>query len=346
MPSVTLDLSSYERDLKGYLDELRDSAIVHQKSLKTHPPDEKAISRVLEGIPGVNPKLISAVKNRDGDAISELDHELFEMSMEALKKDFEEYQKIRDAMKEVMALRESLFDEQSEESIEKSYLESYQTNLASVRKQGGVVSKTVQESIGRLVSFHTYPVTLSASFDPDRSLDKAPGGYEVTLGHHHLGFTLFVTQSGTIGEVDDVLEGGDEDFFHDPQEQADYFSLINEIRKPGSTSKGSRITLYTARPVKDRSRYEDATSIPVNIFLASTEPEAYGLARELGGNEIRDVWKVVMNSKHLVQTLNAGNVQHYQTVGTGTVPVDRMVLVDPGESANRVASRFLSSVLI
>jgi hypothetical protein len=120
-------------------------------------------------------------------------------------------------------------------------------------------------------------------------------------------------------DIDDVIDGGDEDFFSSPQVQADYFNLINELKKPGSTSRGKTLTLYTARPKADRERYLKSPSLPVNVFLSNTYDHVEGIARDLATKEgERDIWKVRIDSRYLTQTLD-GLVKYYQ-VTTDNAP--------------------------
>lgn len=141
----------------------------------------------------------------------------------------------------------------------------------------------------------------------------------VGIGQKHISFTIFVDKENVV--VDDILEGGDSDFFKDPIATRDYFNLVKELQHPGSTSQGKRMILYTARPVKDRAIYLRGISVPSNIFLANRLDHVMGLAEDLGGP--RDIWKVIIDSKYLVETLGAHGmgVGYYQTVGDGPIPV-------------------------
>ena len=133
-------------------------------------------------------------------------------------------------------------------------------------------------------------------------------------------------------EVDDILEAGDEDFFTDARIQQDYFNLVREMKNPGSSQKGRVLTLYTARPVKDRQMYMDAANIPSGLFLTNSYSRAQGISMELSGSEqLRDIWRLRMEEKYLIQTLD-GREKDYQVVGNGLVPVKRITLVDPGEA--------------
>ncbi len=119
-----------------------------------------------------------------------------------------------------------------------------------------------------------------------------------------------------IIEIDDVLEGGDEDFFTSNEIQSDYFNLIEKLKNPNGI-KEKILTLYTARPKKDRKIYLDATTLPLNIFLVNNADHAEGLSHDLGNNEIRDIWKVRVSNKYLTQTLD-GKIKYYQVTKNNT----------------------------
>lgn len=131
------------------------------------------------------------------------------------------------------------------------------------------------------------------------------------------GFTYFGPR-----EIDDVLDAGDAEFFRDQDIEIAYFQLVNEIRNPGSTTKSGKPTkVYTARPAKDRKIYDGAKAVPSGIYVTNDPDRAEGFGREFGGTEGRDLWRIVIDSKHLVQTLKAGRTRDYQVVGKGKVPV-------------------------
>lgn len=127
--------------------------------------------------------------------------------------------------------------------------------------------------------------------------------------------------------VDDVLDAGDPDFFHGLAGlERDYFALVGELRNPGSAKRDldKTITLYTARPAKDRHLYDDARTIPTNIFLTTDPDEAAGYSMDLGG---RDLWRVRIRMRYLILTLEHGRLRNYQTYDpSGHVPVESISL--------------------
>lgn len=152
---------------------------------------------------------------------------------------------------------------------------------------------------------------------------------------------MFFMDNGKV-QIDDIIEGGDEDFFSSSQLQADYFNLISAIQNSGAPKRKKRIpALYTARPVKDRQMYNSTKQLPANIFLTNQFDHAMGLANDLGGSEIRDVWEVYLESGNgLIRTLdpsdltdNPSKLQYYQT--TMTIPVKAIYLVQEGKTNSK-----------
>jgi len=146
-------------------------------------------------------------------------------------------------------------------------------------------------------------------------------------------FTVFVQDNGQIHGIDDVLDAGDSDFFKDPEIEIAYFGLTEELRHPGRAKQQAHkiVTLWTARPKKDRHLYDGASKIPSNVFLTTSEDEAYGYSSDLGGN--RDIYLVKIQRGYLVETLNQGHLKNYQTYSsTGWVPVESCSLVHEGST--------------
>lgn len=220
-----------------------------------------------------------------------------------------------------------------------SYLEAI---LESAQRNAGGILQAL-ERIDKAQAWKGSPVTVKAmiaSQDADMERWQDITGFEVEVGKSLSkwepapSFTYFVLEDPEEDPIGDVLEGGDEDFFRSPSEQADYFTLINEIRKPGSAAKKGRIlTLYTARPSSDRSRFQNADTVPANIFLSSSEMDASGIALDFGK---RDLWLIRLNSKELVMTMDADGVKHYQVANPeGAALAEYPILVQTWEELRR-----------
>lgn len=340
MPAVTIDLKDYRASLSAHISDMSDYALGERARITSKPPDHRSLAKKLEMEMGGSTALSRAVQSLDADALMDHRSEFSDLTTRKIPGEprdvmWERYERQSKIQKELWDLEEYLNTQAEEEprDILAEYNEWMAKAVLQTEGQAKHVAQQLTAAISRAPSFEAWPVVVSAGFNKD-SEGWVPGAYEVSVGKGSYGtptFTLFVTDDGKITEVEDVLEGGDEDFFRSPKGQADYFNLVNEIRHPGSSSKGKVVTLYTARPTRDRERYEGARDIPANIFLASTLDEAEGLASDLGSSEVRDVWKVRVDTRHLVKTLDTPRVKHYQT--TDRTPVQDIDLIIPGRRA-------------
>lgn len=178
------------------------------------------------------------------------------------------------------------------------------------------VEKTKQnanELAKYLSSLTNYPIVIQMSaIDKDNEIQPETDAI-VYFGQdtsNSVFFSLFNMNGKFV--VEDVFESGEEDTFIDEQQEAEYFKLINKIRNPNQQPK--ILTLYTSRPVKDRSFYESTKFLPKGIFLTSSIQEAEVIHMDLpGSDKRRDVWKVRVSSEYLTQTLD-GPVKHYQAI--------------------------------
>ena len=346
MPGVTLSLKDYKDSLSEHVSDMVDYALRERARITTKPPDHRDLARRLEVEMGGATPLSRAVQSLDAEAI--MDHRSDFSDITSLKvpgesRDamWERYTRQSKIQKDLWDLEQYL-DAQAEEEprdIVAEYNEWMEKAVANTEGQAKHVAQQLTAAISRAPDFETWPVVVAPTFNKDRE-GWVPGVYDVEVGKGSFvtpSFTLFVTDDGKITEVEDVLEGGDSDFFRSSKGQSDYFNLVNEIRHPGSSSKGRVITLYTARPTKDRERYEGARDIPSNIFLATTLDEAEGLASDLGSSEVRDVWKVRVDTRHLVKTLDTPRVKHYQT--TNRTPIQDIDLIIPGRRTASLRAR-------
>jgi hypothetical protein len=194
--------------------------------------------------------------------------------------------------------------------------------------------RQVEAALGRLDGWESgVPIVILPSpsmdevFHDQISIEPAKNvSVEMGTGRERPGFTLFFD-----GTIDDVLDAGDRDFFRDQAVEADYFGLVSEIEKPGSTKRaaGKVVVVYTARPIKDRSQFDRAKTIPHAIFLTNDIDTAVGYAHDLGGTGGRDIYRIRIDDRHLRVTLQSGRVREYQVIGTsGSVPVAEIERVD------------------
>lgn len=179
----------------------------------------------------------------------------------------------------------------------------------------GEIAAQVQSAVDRIPKW--FGSAVRVKMQVPREWNEQP----YAIPHVYVGSAFFTILSDR--DVEDVLE--DKEDFRSPEEMADYLHLVSEMRSPGSTSRSNRIiTLYTARPVRDRVIYTDASTVPPGIFLTSDLEDAMGIAADAGG---RDVWEVGIRESEVVQTLDRGKIGWYQVVGTSPVPIDYIELI-------------------
>lgn len=215
----------------------------------------------------------------------------------------------------------SEFNQEDAQKLIKQYSEETFKNALKVKA-------FLKSTISKIPQWNNSPIIINA-YQLDKENDIGPeDSFIIYLGNTYTSFTLFNNDGKYVPEdVIDASEG--EDFFPTPQITSDYFNLVREIQKPGSSSQGKEITLYTARPIKDRKWYLENQTLPPNVFLTQTYNHAEGLSIDLGGNERRDIWKVRINTKYLIQTLE-GQEKQYQVINNEPVKV-KMELISLGE---------------
>lgn len=331
LESARVDMRKFEKDAQDVVDDLVSSDIARTQRALAAKHDPKELAKRARGFLGDLPE-IDRLEKGDLKAIYPVIRQLLDLSINnKVERDrFDDLWKLRSDINGWQDAQEAKSPDQVRKDIElgsKAVIQATKKNAARLLAQVNSAIKRVQAwQAGTDVVIEPRGNIRESGFDENGS-----ESFSVSVGSHGADFTVFTNQ-GKVDEIDDVLEAGDTDFFHDPIEQVQYFDLIRELKSPGSTQRaGKLLTLWTARPVKDRRRYEGARTVPTNIFLTTDPDRAIGISRDLGGGRARDVWKVTIDSRYLVQTLNAGHIKDYQVVGKTAVPVKKLILDIPGD---------------
>lgn len=344
---VSVSTEAYERSVWARVQQILNYGDEKRQRLQTYTPNIANIQSVLAkyNYPSL-PQLMAALQSGNGEQVEEffLDLSQFhrniskQMGWQGTDDLWTVYKELRDFVEHA---------EMQAPEYEPYSMQQAQTDLAPLLQQTRAnmqkIAQNIQEAISRISQWHGTPVLVEASaVDKDwnvfsDAMDYATIELAPTGDGMNPNFTYF--QADGKVEIDDILEAGDTDFFTDPKAQSDYFNLVKEIRSPGSTGKGGKVlALYTARPYKDRRMYMEAQEVPSGLFLTNRYDSALGLASDLqGGEPRRDVWKIRIDSRYLVQTLD-GMEKQYQIVGDGMVPVYGMTLVDEGGPSEPTAN--------
>lgn len=294
---VTLDLDSFERQIRAVVQDTIDYSVSKFHQLKTFQPDMAMIQRELADYPQKKLLMAALGTNRGYQAINNL-YGWFKAQGYP--------DKIRTVWRQLSDYNDKL-TEREPASME-LYEGEIQKVLQETRQNMLVLKGLIDQAISRIPNWSSkIKMTAEPGYEYNR-VAISPATSATICFTRDLCFGISHYEQKI--EIDDIIEGDEDDFFPTPQIKSNYYSLINELKKPGSTSKGKILTLYTARPVKDREQFSNATSLPINIFLGNNLNHVEGLSVEYGG---RDIYRVRIDSKYLIQTLD-GSIKYYQVV--------------------------------
>lgn len=329
MSEVVLDLEAFSEAVQDKADDLAMSSYDAQERKKarglTRAKVVAAIRSYLGDIPEIGAYLRAAPGR--GKSSAALYKKLSDYWKSLPQEDPEKYKVFTLLLS--MADVHDVESARTREDFEKEAQEWADVFVTGTRRNAEVLQKLIIQAIKRVRDWRGEAIRVRPMYDGEYR-EGPIESFDVRLGRQ-AGFTIF-TDSGKVQSVDDVLDAGDTDFFRDPHLQMNYFDLVRELERPGSTQKfGKNLKLWTARPTKDRHLYQDAKHVPTNIYLTTDRHRASGIAHDLGAGEIRDLWRITVNEKYLMKTLEAGHVKDYQTVGKRVVPVVRTMLVVQGE---------------
>lgn len=342
LQKISNTISGYEDKVIKYLMDVADKEKTRSNELRDYLPDLNRIQRELTEIGYPNPQqAIKTLQQNDYRPIYQIYRDLREISYNIPLED--PRQQIISSIQNNIR---NIADQLDEYTFTREDAAETATKVINQTKQNLNQMRQLIESTIQRIEWNGSPVTLIASEPPTIYGFQGPDysepveTAEVTIGSQTAwggtpSFTMFGDfQNNTLNkiEIDDILEGGDTDFFTDPKIQSDYFNLVAELKNPGRSQKelDKVITLYTARPIQDRKIYMNAQTIPPNIFLTNSYQNAVGLAQDYGK---RDVWRVRIQQRYIIQTLDDPSVKWYQVKSQDKpVPVKDISLVETGES--------------
>ena len=331
-PDIRVSMEFYQKAMKAEMESLQDWMAEKKEKALNFQLSSEMLQKIKDDLQGYSrlPLILKWVETKNPRALGGEISKLWDWLLHG-EENRDRYMAVRQSVTMLMDFQESI-DDLSQRYLPEVAETKFHEIMAQTSQNMDKIESLIREAILRVPTWHGYPVIIKA--EPhysemlrDRynfeSAEDATVSLETGTGFP-LSFSLFMREGENV-IVDDVLHAGDEDFFTDIDSQTDYFQLVNEIQKPGSTQKTKLLTLYTARPAADREIYENAQALPVNIFLTNSFDHALGLASDLAGSGgMRDVWKVRVDSRYLTQTLE-GPTKYYQ-VTVPNAPVKSMNL--------------------
>lgn len=204
--------------------------------------------------------------------------------------------------------------EKDEGLNEKEYYDYANDSIEKTKAGMEIIKQEIERAISNL-DWNGSKVEIRPEMgdSTEELLPVSDSSASIIVGKNGL-FSLF--KENNQFHMDDILElepDDDDEFFNNAQEKQDYYNLISQLQNPSRIKSNKILTLYTARPVKDRDFYNNTDWLPSNIFLTNSFSHADGLAGDLSSGERRDIWRVRINSKYVVKTLD-GAIKYYQVI--------------------------------
>ncbi len=307
-----ISLDSYSDDLLKHLNEIYKESFERFEESK-----ELNLESLLEELYILNIKdqeLFQALEEKDEDTIFDLL--------------FNKYRQIIP-----LNLKNKLMNYcQKEDDIynEDQVKEDYNKYFNETKENMDLICSFINDAISRIENYNGTNWIIFPSYDNLKEKDSLSADSATIVSESNKSVYFSISKDEKF-ELYDIID--DEEDIEGDNWQKDYYSLINEIKNPGSSSKGKVITLYTARPVRDRDFYANTNTLPNGIYLTNKISSAEGLSIDLSGtDDIRDVWKVKINTKYLLQTLEGYEKQYRVIADNSGAPIsENMELIVLGK---------------
>lgn len=279
---------------------------------------EKNYDTILDNIWGIRGDIFKTIKpNFDTKIIQSLRDTITNLS--DFKKCVENYYFTEDnALEEKNRLIKESFD-----------------NMNKIKNELSRILSSVNQYKGKI-----FPITIEASEDynengRDVNLEKGTNSALLYVGNKDYYIYMSIYWDGgkiqILGdEVEDFGELEDE-FGEEVNDIKPFYNLIRTIIKNPNRIENSvqkTTTVYTARPIKDFSIFENASNVPVDIFVSTNYNFVEGFAID---NKPRDIWKIRISDNYLIndQTNNPDFIfQVYNPSGEKEVPIKRIQFIE------------------
>lgn len=313
---VTINIEPFKNSIYKKLKDFFSYYHSETERLSSFKLDYNLIKNILKDYPKLN-ELLYSLQSGDYSRSTSLENDLNNWIKNLdIEKRIETY-------KATTHLRDYLHSKEKRDINEKEYYD-YANQIIQKTLDNMLFIKNILEKAIESVDYNNSKITITPNYvssDEDFLIDSHSG--DVLIGNKKALFSFYIENNKI--HLDDILESGSEDdiyFFSNDNESQDYYNIIQYLQNP-SSMRDKILTLYTARPVKDREFYSNTNYLPANIFLTNSVNHAEGLASDLASDERRDVYKVRINSKYLIKTLD-GSVKYYMVIKNA--PIESIIL--------------------
>ena len=317
--SVPLKKNEYNNLKKSFINNLQ--SFINNDSIKNNEININALNSFLNKILQNEDKYIIHLEKFLSNLYFSLDNE------------YKYKQKIRELWRQCadleVFLNNSYFSEKDKEDTLKDLINQSSINMELIKND---IEKSI--SIIKKVWNNSF-ITIIAETEYDNngsnlSIDEGTSSAYIHIGDksYYLNFGVNI-ENNNLNIWDDGVEDTGEiiEEFGDGAKNPiqDFINLKNIIKNPDFLlSKGKNIKVYTARPVKDFELYNNASKVPVNIFVSTKYDFVEGFARDYSP---RDIWEIKINNKYLMDSESNNAGQTYQTFnsnGDSFVPIEKI----------------------
>lgn len=337
---VNINMSNYSSKMNSYLSSLVKDPLDDNSFNQIKNMFAQSIDIFIKDVPKYN-DILSKIKN---SVISNnfnkryVYERLWKMRDEIGSYNFDLNRKYREILRYYYQIEEHLSDSYFTEDKKNELLQSL---LSQTYNNMNKLANILKASLSNVVNFKGkfFPITILAETDDDYntnsiSIDEGSKSALLYVGDpsYYIYMTVFLNgeKIDIVGdEVEDFNELENE-FGQTVNEIKPFYNLIRMVLKnPNFLDKKEKtITVYTARPVKDFNTFENATDIPVDIFVSSNYNFVEGFAID---NKPRDIWKIRISDIYLMtdETNNPNmTFQIYSRDGGTSVPIKGIQLIN------------------
>ena len=304
--NISININDFKqkayKKIKDFIEDYKDKT----EKLSLLQPNINLIKNKLKDYPKIN-ELVSALESSNKNLIKILVRDCYNYLMSL---NFEDRYKVFDVYRHISDIEDKLSNRELNEEDQYKYAKE---QVKKTYRNMSIVKDMIENALGRM-EYNGSSITINPTYYPDNAEEFIPDSSagDVVVGSNKNGLFSFILENNKL-IIDDILEAEDDDFFSNDFEKQDYYNLISALQNPNEIKKEIIITLYTARPAKDREFYSNTNYLPANIFLSNSFSHVDGLAGDFGDDERRDIYKIRINSKYLVKTLD-GPIKYYMVI--------------------------------
>lgn len=231
-------------------------------------------------------------------------------------------------------LKNSYFTEKQAEELKNMLVSQSFENMNKIRNALIKLLSSVGQYKGK-----KFPITIEASVNYNSYGDSINIEEGTTSALLYVGEKEYSLYMSIYLDGEDIKILGDEveDFNELVEEFGEvindikpFYNLVRMvIKNPNIEEKPEKImTVYTARPITHFNRFENASDIPVDIFVSKKYNFVEGFAID---NKPKDIWRIRISDKYLI-TDESNNpdfiFQIYNPSGENNVPIKSIQFLD------------------